>query len=287
MQDTINQSLDHFLSHFFPDEHESIHLCALPPKDGPGYPEMLVSSRRELRDERTIVRLREMNKTRGIFARPNSGGHNDNEITRFNALFVERDTISLPKQHKLLDKYHPHVRVDTLKSVHAYWLLGPNDLSSGAWRHLQRELIARFKSDPAIENPARLMRLPFFDYVIWSPIKNGTFSNMRLQSVSYDNTFPPIAGLDDYQRIFGDDLRAINDAMIAGIKEPIDPSAEVHEGGRNMALFRLVCSLRARGVSHDVIRETAIDYNGQKIKPSLDDVERDRVIDQGLSYDNR
>src|SRR6266536_1219382 len=279
----MNQSLDYFLSHVFPDQDEPIHLCALPPKDSPGYPEMMVSSRRELRDERTMLRLRAINKSRGMYFRPNTGGHNDNEITRFNALFVERDTISVPKQHRILDKFHPNIRCDTLKSTHAFWLLAPNDLTAGAWRHLQHELIARFKSDPAIGNPARLMRLPFFDYLIWSPINGGTFTNMRLQSVSYDNTFEPIAGIDDYQRIFGEDVRKINDAMMAGIKEPVDPSTEFHEGGRNMALFRLVCSLRARGVSHDVIRETAFEYNAQKIKPSLDEFERDRVIDQGLS----
>jgi len=204
--------LDGFLSNFFPDCDETIHVQALPAKDGPGKPQEIVITRSHL--ERRIDELREINSTLNLYFRPNTGGGTDGQINRFNALFVEKDDASFTKQHKALAKFHPHIVIETLRSVHAYWLLSSNDLNAGAWRFLQNELIARFKSDKTIANPSRLMRLPYFDYLIYSPINGGTFTRMPIVNVAYDDHFLPVGGMMDYENIFGAELKDINKALL-------------------------------------------------------------------------
>jgi hypothetical protein len=274
--------LDFFLAHFFPDREEPIHLQALPPKDGPGRPRDVVVTRSTL--DARIDELREINLTLNIYFRPNSGGGTDDQITRFNAVFVEKDSGSFAKQHKALAPFHPHVLVETLKSVHAYWLLTDNDLNAGAWRFLQNELIARFHSDKTIVNPSRMMRLPYFDYIIFSPIHDGTFTRMPVANVAYDQHFSRVGGMADYERIFGADVVDINKALVAGIKQGFDPDEEVGEGGRNAALFRFTRSMCCRATDAEVVRQAAYEYNETRLQPPLDADERDRTIERAIDY---
>jgi len=278
--------LNLFLSRFFPDPDEPIRLQALPPKDGPGIPQDIVITRSDL--EAKLDQLQKINRTMNLYFRPNSGGRTDDQITRFNALFVEKDNASFAKQHKALAPFHPHVIVETLKSVHAYWLLEPNDLTAGAWRFLQNELVARFKSDKTIVNPSRLMRLPFFAYLIFSPINGGTFKRLHLGEVAYDDHFPHIDGLPDYEKVFGADSKSINratvnDVMTSGINT-LDPNEDVSEGGRNAALFRFTRSLCCKATDEGVVREAACEYNEKRLQPPLEDDERDRAIERAISY---
>ena len=43
------------------------------------------------------------NETRGIYFVVNAGGGSDQDITRYNAFFVESDTLSIEEQHSVLD----------------------------------------------------------------------------------------------------------------------------------------------------------------------------------------
>ena len=93
---------------------------------------------------------------------------------RFTACFAECDDRPISEQHALLDAcpLPPSIRVETKKSVHAYWLLAgdnPGDVYADDWREVQRRLIAYFGSDDKIKNPARLMRLPGFDHLKLDP----------------------------------------------------------------------------------------------------------------------
>jgi hypothetical protein len=112
------------------------------------------------------------NKTRGWYFVVSAGGNTDADITRFNAFFVEIDTLPLDDQHRLFDAspIHPSIRLETRKSVHAYWLVdGECDID--AWREVQGRLIAYFDSDRSIKNPSRVMRLPFFNHVHYNAEK--------------------------------------------------------------------------------------------------------------------
>jgi hypothetical protein len=278
--------LNLFLSRFFADPDEPIRLQALPPKDGPGMPQDIVVTRSDL--EAKLDQLQKINRTMNLYFRPNSGGRTDDQIRRFNALFVEKDDASFAKQHKALARYRPHIVLETLRSVHAYWLLGPNDLTAGAWRFLQHELVARFHSDKTIVNPSRLMRLAFFDYLIFSPIHGGTYQRLPITNVAYDDHFSHINGLADYEKVFGADPKdinkaTVNDVMAGGIST-LDPNEDVSEGGRNAALFRFTRSLCCKSTDADVVRQVACEYNEKRLQPPLEDDERDRAIERAISY---
>ena len=180
--------LDLFLTHFFPKDDELITLRALPAKgDKNERPQNYTTTRAKLKHGAALRDMRALNKTRGIYFAPNSGGHTDQSIVRFNALFVERDSGSLADQHKTLDAapLAPDIRVDTLRSVHAYWLIRDPLCTSDAWTARQKQLVKFFDGDASIINPSRVMRLPFFDYLIFSPSNGGTYTRIPISTVSY------------------------------------------------------------------------------------------------------
>lgn len=158
-----------FLSAFFPDTDETIRLRAFAAKGR----DAVVSARTfgVTRDQLiTMPALQEQliqaNSERGLYFVVNSGGDSDAEIDRYNAFFIENDALSISEQHARLDSCPliPSVRVETLKSVHAYWLIR-GDCNEHEWRDVQQRLIEYFHSDNSINNPSRVMRLPYFNHV--------------------------------------------------------------------------------------------------------------------------
>ncbi len=116
----------------------------------------------------------------------NGGGDRDEEIINFRACFAEMDDVPLVEQHAAFDAapIPSTIRVETLKSVHGYWLLKPG-ATAAEWRELQARLIHYFKSDPKIKNPSRVMRLPGFNHVRYS---NGLLSYKPVVVVAFDPT---------------------------------------------------------------------------------------------------
>ena len=125
---------------------------------------------RGLKLESTLPGIRDMLDTlhkhnaqnRGVFFVVNAGGHEDSEITRVTAQFVECDDISLKAQWEQLQAFpvEPSIIVKTRKSLHAYWLMQDADLA--AFRRVQKRLIAHFDGDKSCINESRVLRLPGF-----------------------------------------------------------------------------------------------------------------------------
>lgn len=165
-------TVSEFLSAFFPDEDETIFIRRIESK---GAPKTLdrhngATTRGKLAyDEPTKRRLVGINQRDGIYFLVNSGGHEDKDITRYNAFFVESDDLSLEEQHAALSAapLRPSIRVETKKSVHAYWLV-EGECSEADWRDVQARLIAYFKGDGRIKNPSRCMRLPGYNHVAYN-----------------------------------------------------------------------------------------------------------------------
>jgi hypothetical protein len=160
-----------FLAAFFPDEEEKIYLRAFKAKAAPNAPNNrpLVKevTRRQLATDANLQELMlSANRTRGWYFVVNSGGNADDDITRFNAFFVECDSLTIAEQHAQLDSspLPPSIRVETRKSVHAYFLI-EGACDEATWREMQERLIDRFAGDKSIKNPSRVMRLPFFEHV--------------------------------------------------------------------------------------------------------------------------
>jgi putative DNA primase/helicase len=109
-------------------------------------------------------------ENRGIFFVVNYGGHEDSEITRINAQFVECDSLSIEEQLEKIRAFpiEPSFIVKTKKSLHTYWLMKNADVSS--FRRVQKRLIAHFDGDRACINESRVLRLPGFNHCKGEPV---------------------------------------------------------------------------------------------------------------------
>lgn len=201
--------LDDFLACFFPTDTEQLFVRGFSPKEIPEPQREPVFgtpvTRAALTGDRALQnKLKEKNRTHGMYFVPNSGGFKESEITRYNAVFCEIDTIPLEAQHDLFDlaPLPPSIRVETKKSVHAYWLL-PDGAEPKLWFSAQCGLIEYFKSDAGIKNPNRLMRLPFFNHLSW----DGDFHYKRVDI----HTFNPETKFD---------IREIREAYPFAVQAP-------------------------------------------------------------------
>jgi hypothetical protein len=180
-----------FLSAFYPSTQQAVRLRLFKPKgapDGPRFTSKKIPTTREALacDSQLLERLRSLNQSRGLYFVVNGGGDSDAEITCFNAFFAEMDEGTLAEQHAKLDAcpIPPTIRVETLKSVHAYWLAAPG-CAVEEWREVQRRLIHYFGSDPKIKNPSRVMRLPGFNHVRYS---DGLLSYKPVVVAAFDKS---------------------------------------------------------------------------------------------------
>jgi len=107
---------------------------------------------------------------RGIYFVINYGGHEDAEITRINAQFVECDSRSMEEQEAAIEAFPlpPSLVVRTRKSLHCYWLV--KSAKTQDFRCVQKGLIAQFVGDPACVNESRVFRLPGFNHRKAEPV---------------------------------------------------------------------------------------------------------------------
>ncbi len=138
-------NMNEFLRAFFPDENEMIYFRAFKPKDAPdttsNRPQIYSATRKVLARAGGEIELRKLNHLRGVYFAPNAGGNTDAEITGFNAVFVEKDDLAIAEQHRLLDDCPraASIRLETKKSVHAYWLLRES-CTADEWGDAQKRL---------------------------------------------------------------------------------------------------------------------------------------------------
>jgi putative DNA primase/helicase len=107
---------------------------------------------------------------RGIYFVINYGGHEDADITRINAQFVECDDLPIEEQMEKIESFPlpPSLIVRTRKSLHTYWLV--KDARVDAFRRIQKKLIAHFQGDAACVNESRVFRLPGFYHCKEEPV---------------------------------------------------------------------------------------------------------------------
>lgn len=109
-------------------------------------------------------------KNRGIYFVINYGGHEDSDITRINAQFMECDDLSFDEQMARIKAFpiEPSLIVKTKKSLHTYWLT--KDAEVSAFRRVQKRLIAQFDGDKTCINESRVLRLPGFNHCKGEPV---------------------------------------------------------------------------------------------------------------------
>jgi len=110
-------------------------------------------------------------QNRGIYFVINYGGHEDVDISRINAQFVECDELSIEEQLAQIDAFPipPSLIIKTRKSLHTYWLM--KDARIENFRRIQKRLIAQFKGDSACVNESRVFRLPGFNHCKEDPVE--------------------------------------------------------------------------------------------------------------------
>lgn len=108
------------------------------------------------------------NQGYGVYLVVNPGGRNDGDITQARSLFFEADKASKAEQLQKIQYLEQRVGnpvsliIETAKSLHTYLLLSVPMQDLADWKQWQQRLIKEMDSDPAIANPARLMRLAGF-----------------------------------------------------------------------------------------------------------------------------
>lgn len=118
--------------------------------------------------EDTLKKHNEQN--RGVYFVINYGGHEDTDISRINAQFVECDSLSIEEQLAQVEAFPlpPSMIVKTRKSLHCYWLMKEAKVEN--FRHVQKQLVTQFYGDSACVNESRVFRLPGFYHCKDKPV---------------------------------------------------------------------------------------------------------------------
>jgi len=248
------QALDSFFAAFGYAEDSPIRIRALAPKDRkealPPVPRRL--TRKQIAADADVQRdLLKLNETHGLYFVVNEGSDKDKDIARFTAWFAEDDERTITEQHARLDAapLRPSVRVKTKKSVHAYWLID-GDCTAGEWENTQHRLISNLDGDGSIDNPSRVMRLPFFDHLsfdaetgetsltpvelqYFEPTKRYTLEEMRA-------AFPEVTRATRKQdsALYGLDAAKANDAFMSGIADPQRDRETARKALESLAAWR-------------------------------------------------
>lgn len=272
-----------FLRAFFPDENEAIYFRAFKPKDAPdtdsNRPEMVSTTRKRLAQTGGELELRKLNHLRGIYFAPNAGGNSDEKITRFNAVFVENDGLPIEEQHRNLDKcpVPTSIRVETKRSVHAYWLLKEN-CTTDEWRDVQKRLIAYFDGDKSIKNPSRVMRLPFFMHITYNEQATGSYDCKPVEIVRFNperrySIAELREGIPEVEKSNGNPTNNFEVSEIIG------------NGNRNSQLFSLAGSLRRKGLNENEITATLREVNQTRVRPPLPETEIVSIAKSAARYE--
>jgi len=231
-----------FLEAFFRPE-DDIFLFGISPKDAVKIdkPQKLRTNLEQFGTESFQRVLKTINETKGLYFTVNSGGTKKDEITRINAMFCEIDDKPIIEQHDIYDHawWPPCIRVVTKKSVHAYWLPS-EELTAEDFEAVQTGLIEHFKSDPALLNPNRLMRLPGFDHLSY---EDGQLMRIpvRLHTFNPRFKFSKEEMLDAFGATVMPEKKPEWDAVFAEMRERMMSVEGYHDEGGGLSSAKGIC----------------------------------------------
>lgn len=285
-----------FIAAVFPDAQQSICLRAFKAKDAPDDPVIHPLSwqvtKAQLLSPGLQKELFAANETRGIYFVVNSGGNKNEDIAKFNALFVEIDmpeadwrdetrrAEQIAEQKKLFlnTSLKPSIMTETLRGLSAFWLIEPVGTERRSeWKQLQTRLIEVFGADTANKNEARCMRLPFFNHVRFDEAA-GKYQYRHVPLVEFDVSCR--YSLDEMHAAFASSNTSrcdLNDGLAQATAKPVPCTATVSEaiadGSRHKTLVSLAGSMRRRGMSAEAIYAALKVTNETQCQPPLDEQE--------------
>lgn len=166
---TLNIPIEEFLRPFF-DPGETLCLRVFDDRKTGTFKGAKLETTVAQIDRMTDTLKKHNAKHRGIYFVVNFGGHEDSDIKRINAQFMECDELSFDEQLYQIEKFpiEPSLIVKTQKSLHTYWLM--KDAEAAAFRRVQKRLIAQFNGDKTCINESRVLRLPGFYHCKGEPV---------------------------------------------------------------------------------------------------------------------
>lgn len=169
MLKALNIPLEEFLLPFF-DPSETVCLRIFDDRKTGAFKGMKLETTAGAISAMADTLHRHNRKNRGVYFVVNFGGHEDADITRINAQFMECDELSLEEQLAHIRGFplEPSLIVKTRKSLHTYWLVKDGDVA--AFRRVQKRLVARFGGDKTCVNESRVLRLPGFLHCKEEPV---------------------------------------------------------------------------------------------------------------------
>lgn len=287
-----------FLAPFYPDEQEPLRVRTFAPREYPKYRDKqspkpfgdifsteYTVTRAALRDDRKLhERLKTENRLSGMYFIVNAGigeekqlamgvcarksrkGERpewtqyvkDEDITRFNAFFVESDDKSIGEQLAMLEccPLRPCILITTRKSVHGYWICAPG-VTREEWADVQLRLIAYFDSDESIKNPSRVMRLPNLDHLRYDP-----------KSQTIERKLVEITRFEPERRFTAGEMRAAFPPV--EIKQAANRQAPTSDAGEYPDWATLGNELRRRMAAHPTAH-----------------VQGDKVVLKGVCHDGK
>jgi putative DNA primase/helicase len=167
--DGLNITPEEFLGAFFAPP-ETVCIRIFSDKSGSAFSGLKLECEQGHFDQINDTLKKHNAQNRGIYFVVNHGGHEDSEIKRINAQFMECDDAPLEEQLGKIRAFplEPSLIVKTRKSLHCYWLIKGGKVDR--FRHIQRGLIAHFGADHACVNESRVFRLPGFNHCKEEPV---------------------------------------------------------------------------------------------------------------------
>lgn len=278
-----------------------IHFRLLPPKGAPekdsrwNTVEPFASNASDLKDEsfsddlmqaalKGCARANELS----VYFVVNPGGTDDKDITHYCAAFVESDTATIAEQHARLNAAPllTSARIETAKSVHAYWFLKPG-CTETEWREIQKRLIAFFDGDKSIKNPSRIMRMPGFDH---TKLVNGVMERkpVRCDQLNPERRYTAAEMLTAFPAPVQQSSGGLIDLSLAAgnVKWTESEDGKIYEGdGRNAYIASIAGRLRRYAdFSEESILLVCKQTGFEKCNPPLEDNELEKIVKSVFRY---
>lgn len=221
--------------------------------------------------DKNIEKLTALNaQGAGIFFMVNEGdgnGRKNNNVQRITAFFIDMDGAPLSNLDD--SPLKPHVLVESSPNkYHAYWVVSNAPLD--AFGAVQKELAAKFESDPKVHDLARVMRIPGFQHMKdpGNPYTTEVIHVQNQPAFEYDNFVSTMIG------------------------KPIQTKTEEHkpaltglipEGSRNTTLFHRACELRAKGLSAADVKRIVVD---QATLNGISETEANKIVHSACRYED-
>lgn len=182
-----------------------------------------------------LVSLNERGAGVFVTVNPTNGqGRTKADITRIRALFVDLD--GAPLEPLLQATTRPHITVETSPGrFHAYWRV--NDCDLVQCEPALKQLISRYKADPACSDMSRVLRLPGFFHRKAKPYLVSVIDNQpgEYQIADFGLTFT------SYLQKSTEESEVISGSSVSSVGDGFIPESA---GQRNRCLFNLARYLK-------------------------------------------